>query len=132
MPSTNFAPSGTMSVIEAGACLTPRRPSQVPSLARSNNGRRRRGVAVGASARAARSASPTSLASRSMVGGVRPGRRMRPGAADDAAGARSPRNMRCSSAVASVSCPAWVNRVASRSVSWFSIVFTSFCRQERP
>jgi hypothetical protein len=28
-----------MSAIEAGACLAPRRPSQVPSFARSNNGR---------------------------------------------------------------------------------------------
>ena len=74
----NFVPSGAMSVIEAGARLAPRRPSQVPSFARSNNGRCRRAVAVGASAGAARSASPTSLALRSMVGGARPGRRMTP------------------------------------------------------
>ena len=75
----NFAPSGTMSVIEAGACLTPRRPSQVPSLARSNSGRRRPWRGGRRLRRAARSALPTSLASRSMVGGVRPGRRIAAG-----------------------------------------------------
>jgi hypothetical protein len=93
----NFAPSGAMSAIEAGARLGPRRPSQVPSFARSNNGRRRRAVVAGVSADAARSA----LALRSIVGGVRPGRRMRPLAAVASASGR-PRNMRCSSAVASV------------------------------
>jgi hypothetical protein len=70
--------TGAMSVIEAGARLTPRRPSQVPSFARSNNGRCRRAVAAGVSTGAARSGLPKPLALRSIVGGVRSGRRMRP------------------------------------------------------
>ncbi len=59
--SMSVPPSGTMSAIEAGACLMPRRPSQVPSLARSNSGWRRPGSAVGVSVRAAQSAFPASM-----------------------------------------------------------------------
>ena len=66
------------------------------------------------------------------IGLNRRGGRMRPGAGDATAGVGPPLNMPRSSAVASVSCPAWVNRVASRSVSWFNMIFTSFYRQERP
>ena len=46
----NFAPSGTMSDVDGGVRFTPRIPSQVPSFARSNNGRSRRGGADGARA----------------------------------------------------------------------------------